>query len=129
MVKPVGKTVKAPAVKAKATARGKATAKGKAKPKQPSAAVLKRIEKVKLELPDRIKKRTESNLLKAELNEANNRARYASELDRLRGESGLYSGAVSRDVQQRVTALAGAVRAPPGASGSAFYPRGYPAVV
>ena len=121
MVKPVGKTVKVPAVKAKA--------KGKAKPKQPSAAVLKRIEKVKLELPDRIKKRTESNLLKAELNDANNRARYASELDRLRGESGLYSGAVSRDVQQRVTALAGAVRAPPGASGSAFYPGGYPAMV
>ena len=124
MTKPVGKTVKAPAV-TKATARGKA----KAKPKQPSAAVLKRIEKVKLELPDRIKKRTESNLLKAELNEANNRARYASELDRLRGESGLYSGAVSRDIQQRVTALAGAVRAPPGASGSAFYPGGYPAMV
>ena len=119
MTKPVGKTVKAPAVKAKA----------KAKPKQPSAAALKRIEKIKLELPDRVKKRTESNLLKADLAEANNRARYAAELDRLRGESGLYSGAVSRDIQQRVSALAGAVRTSPGASGSAFYPSGYPAMV
>ena len=71
--------------KAKAAPKAKAVPKARAKGKEPAANDLRRIEKIKLEMPDRVRKRTESNVVRNDLTEAQARAAYAGELDRLHG--------------------------------------------
>ena len=112
----------APAVKKKAAPKKKAAA-----PK--GAALAAQLAKVKRQLPERVKAVRETNLMRAELADAQSRARYAAELDRIRGESGLYSGSAPREVAQRADLLAGALGMQSQASGSAFYPRGYPGML
>ena len=88
-----------------------AAAKRKPRKKAPPKAPLPKlriIDRVKLELPDRVRKRTESNLTRHELTEAHSRASYAAELDRLHGEAGLH-GAVQ---SHRIAALAGRLGVP-----------------
>ena len=120
----------APKAKAKAKAAPKSKAAPKARPrKEPAANDLRRIEKIKLEMPDRVRKRTESNVVRHDLADAHIRAGYAGELDRLHGESGLLHGAVPAHVTARMGTLAGALRVPMGLGGfpagaSAQYPHG-----
>ena len=74
----------------------------------PTVGTLKTIERIKMELPDRVRRRSESNLTRADLAEAHTRASYAAELDRLHGEAGLH-GAVQ---SHRISALAGRLNVP-----------------
>ena len=78
-------TIKKPKAKAKA-----ATAKAPTKRKQASAEELRTIERIKLELPERIRKRREGNLTRSDVSDAHSRASYAAELDRLHGEAGFH---------------------------------------
>ena len=116
--------MKATAAKPKA----KAKAAAKPKPRVAGAAQLAQIDRIKRELPDRVKKLRETNLLRSQYMEANNRQRYAAELDRLRGETGLMTGPLHQDLSARMDALRGALNMNP-SSGTAFYPQGIPAML
>ena len=100
-------TVKKPKAKAKAKAGGVAPSKRK----QASAEELRTIERIKLELPERIRKRREGNLTRSDVSDAHSRASYAAELDRLHGEAGFH-GSVPGHIAGRMQALAGALRVP-----------------
>ena len=115
--------------KAKAAPKAKAVPKARAKGREPAANDLRRIEKIKLEMPDRVRKRTESNVVRNDLTEAQARAAYAGELDRLHGESGLLHGNIPAHMGARMATLGGALRVPMGlgglpVAGSAQYPHG-----
>ena len=109
-------TVRKPKAKAKAKAVAKAGgALGRgpapAKRKPASADELRTIERIKLELPERIRRRREGNVTRSEVSDAHSRAGYAAELDRLHGEAGFH-GAIPGHVAGRMQALAGALRVP-----------------
>ena len=116
-----------PKAKAKAKA-APAKAVAKAKGREPAANDLRRIEKIKLEMPDRVRKRTESNVVRNDLTEAQARAAYAGELDRLHGESGLLHGNIPAHMGARMATLGRALHVPMAAglpvAGSAQYPHG-----
>ena len=99
-------TTRKPKAKAKAAAT-----KAPTKRKQASAEELRTIEKIKLELPERIRKHREGNLTRADVSDAHSRASYAAELDRLHGEAGFH-GSVPGHIAGRMQALAGALRVP-----------------
>jgi hypothetical protein len=115
--------------KAKAKAFAKALAKAPAaRKKVAGAAQLSQLDKIKRELPERVKRLRETNLLRSQFMEANNKQRYAAELDRLRGESGLLTGTMNQDLSARMDTLRGALNMNP-SSGTAFYPQGLPPMI
>ena len=90
--------------------------------KAPPANDLRRIEKIKLEMPDRVRRLRETNVTRNDIIDAQVRAGHAAELDRLHGQSGMLHGAVPGHVATRMATLAGALNMQ--FPGTAHYPGG-----
>ena len=93
--------------------------------KEPAANDLRRIEKIKLEMPDRVRRLRETNVTRNDIVDAQVRAGHAAELNRLHGQSGMLHGNVPGHVAQRIMTLAGGLgHLGQPYAGTAHYPGG-----